>query len=1104
MDATTTWNPFLLTSAPSIRLLYRIHSHSGHHASFLPSHILTPSVPGDDSQRWTAPSPEDRRQQAKRRAVATGQNVEGATGRRREPEWIQVELEGDGVALVSTVGFGKTTKPHPCNLSSFTLWGGPSPDPLKMELLIAEGGLRNDAREEKVAVPYSLGEEGPGGKGSAPIPIKYLRLDCHLAANANYSISIWHLFLEGYTPAYLSSLSSSSSTIPRSLPPPPLPTSSADLLTLYKQFSARQTSHALLAHLRRLGPSFRPVYDSLLFTLSSTHPETGRTFEHPFLGELHDKLVKEGEWEGAEGVLDRCLSSGSDDGDGGEGGLFREWTPGVGQGKKGKTVAKWERLGPPPPSHFAHPSGWPEGRGGHSMVRIGRKVVLFGGWNGHADLGSSEEGVWEWDLPLTPASAAAGDTGGPWRRVIKKSEGEAWPRERSCHAMAVDEEGGWVYLLGGRRDDPVDFPGSAESSSSPPPSTTAAAGGEGMDVDPSTSSASANTKEKEEPTSTRGEEEDPWASDFWRYRAIGPPGERGRWECLSRDTRKEGGVGLLFDHSMVFHSPTQRLFVFGGKNQPYDPEPDVDDLLSGAASLGAGGKRDEGRYSGLWCYDVRRRRWSHLIGDPRPSPHATPSSTNYSQSDRLLSRAGHALLLDSHPKRPTIYVMSGQRHETYLQDLWAVRIANAGELGGGGRGARRGRQGRPGDEDAEEEGEGGQEDSEDEDDEEAHLWRQGAVLDLPPPPSASSSSSAAPAVPAALTHSLIDLSALPGSPEASPSRAPGSSAIASSFAGPTILQIRRLWPPSSTSTSSAPVGTAEIPPPAFTHRLTLDPHTREWTLLTGLVRVPPSSNGAGGGSSVPREGVAKGVWRRRRGGGKASGKGKGKGGMGWEKVEEEWGVGGGAGEGGDEGSEGIPRGRYASQVVYDPLLREHYLFGGHPESDDPNCSWRLDDMWRLKVVDPSPEEALRMAKFLVRKQRFTELCRTAPTVLALQYLQTSLSAVVDHSSPTESASFRACMADLLASPPRLNIEIDLDIDMEASIGSLSSRSAGGEGAGEREGGEVDQTLYEERHRLFEELIRFFPRGERQPEEDLEDTGRLVRVWEGVGRERVGL
>ncbi|GAA5856389.1 hypothetical protein JCM8547_008721 [Rhodosporidiobolus lusitaniae] len=217
--------------------------------------------------------------------------------------------------------------------------------------------------------------------------------------------------------------------------------------------------------------------------------------------------------------------------------------------------------------------------------------------------------------------------------------------------------------------------------------------------------------------------------------------------------------------------------------------------------------------------------------------------------------------------------------------------------------------------------------------------------------------------------------------------------------------------------------------------------------------------------------------------GGAGAKEREKGGVGWKKIEEEWGV-----VSGENGEGSVPEGRYASQVVYDPLLREHYMSGSHPGVNDPNCAWRLDDFWKLKIVDPSPEEALRMAKFLhaYKPNSFIELCATSPTVLALSYLQTSLSSVIDHSSPTESSAFRACMAAVLAAPARFDAEVD--IEMDGSFTSLAPYSYAAD-AGER---------YGERHELWEKLCGFFPRRERQPEEDLEDTGRLVRVWKKGG------
>ncbi|GAA5827346.1 hypothetical protein JCM3770_003068, partial [Rhodotorula araucariae] len=183
-------------------------------------------------------------------------------------------------------------------------------------------------------------------------------------------------------------------------------------------------------------------------------------------------------------------------------------------------------------------------------------------------------------------------------------------------------------------------------------------------------------------------------------------------------------------------------------------------------------------------------------------------------------------------------------------------------------------------------------------------------------------------------------------------------------------------------------------------------------------------------------------------------------------------------------------------VVYDPLREEHYLFGGCPEVPLEGGEARLGDLWRLKIIDPTPQDALRRMKFLVRKQRFAELCATAPTVLALQYLQNDLSAVVDHSSPTESASFRACMGALLAAPGAMNIDADAALASASRPPSPSSAGAGAAGRGSE--------TYAARHALWEQLARFVPRGARQPDERLEDAGRVLRVWQMGGWGALGV
>lgn len=39
---------------------------------------------------------------------------------------------------------------------------------------------------------------------------------------------------------------------------------------------------------------------------------------------------------------------------------------------------------------------------------------------------------------------------------------------------------------------------------------------------------------------------------------------------------------------------------------------------------------------------------------------------------------------------------------------------------------------------------------------------------------------------------------------------------------------------------------------------------------------------------------------------------------------------------------------HTSQVVYDPLRKEHYMFGGNPsQAGDED---RLNDLWKLRII----------------------------------------------------------------------------------------------------------------------------------------------------------
>lgn len=364
-----------------------------------------------------------------------------------------------------------------------------------------------------------------------PIPVKFVRIDCHVAANANYSISIWHLFLEGYSSKLTPSIA---------LPDGPA------LVSLYESHRHLHTTRLILAHLRRSGPMYLPAFQTLLSTLPSPSPTASggeARLEHPLLTSLHEALVLRGDWDASERILDDILASG----------LLDEWD-GTAGGTKGQTVAKWERIGPPPDREVEAIESyeWPSGRGGHAMVRVARRVLLYGGWDGKRELGD----MWEYELPL---SAHDISTPRRWRLLDSGEPDQGQPAEgstarplrpgpRSCHQMVVDERDGWVYMLGARRDelDDIEHDGRDEPSAY----GTGATGGTegGMDVDggadqPTAAPANGTATSS---TGTNGRTNSPgdrWKSDFWRYKAIGP--DRGKWELLSEDTRKDSGPALL-------------------------------------------------------------------------------------------------------------------------------------------------------------------------------------------------------------------------------------------------------------------------------------------------------------------------------------------------------------------------------------------------------------------------------------------------------------------------------------------------------------------------------------------------------------------------------
>ncbi|KDQ55802.1 hypothetical protein JAAARDRAFT_208578 [Jaapia argillacea MUCL 33604] len=129
-------------------------------------------------------------------------------------------------------------------------------------------------------------------------------------------------------------------------------------------------------------------------------------------------------------------------------------------------------------------------------------------------------------------------------------------------------------------------------------------------------------------------------------------------------------------------------------------------------------------------------------------------------------------------------------------------------------------------------------------------------------------------------------------------------------------------------------------------------------------------------------------------------------------------------------AENNPKPRYAHQVVYDRRSRVVYMHGGnagnHDNGDEDAAEdaedreLRLDDFWRMELQRPPRKDIIRNAVFRLRRQQFREMCEDGPLVKALTFLQTEVSAVVDHKNTEEQNLFRSLLSHLVSQSPVLS------------------------------------------------------------------------------------
>jgi len=191
--------------------------------------------------------------------------------------------------------------------------------------------------------------------------------------------------------------------------------------------------------------------------------------------------------------------------------------------------------------------------------------------------------------------------------------------------------------------------------------------------------------------------------------------------------------------------------------------------------------------------------------------------------------------------------------------------------------------------------------------------------------------------------------------------------------------------------------------------------------------------------------------------------------------------------------------RFAHQLVFDHVRKVHYLFGGNPgKTSLPKM--RLDDFWALKLSKPNKIEILKKCVYLIRKYQFLEMVNNSP-LEATAFLQTKVSAVVNHESEEERNQFHLLASRLFAPSSPFKGSGDASIpSMETPTAATAATAASAAAAAAASGRDSFPEVKADdanspldvdddwRHRteLFDLLVAFYPTNMTQPKHNLVD------------------
>lgn len=300
----------------------------------------------------------------------TEQSSRWSSGSHDQSQYITLKLDNPTVAC--EILFGKFHRSHVCNLKEFKIYGGLEPDNMNE---ILHKGLTDDNKPEVFPIRYTFND--------LIFPIQYIKIVPLATFGVNFNYSIWYVEVRGITDKDLM----------------------AKVEDTYAKYKEMETIRLCLKHFRQ--KNMMDVYETL-------KKKTGIELEDPLIGNLHQSLVVDGDFEEAENLIAKANDRN----------VFKSFV------QEAKYTPTWQRI------YASNDDGdSPCARGGHQLCIDPQreKIYLLGGWDGKRELSD----FWCYHIKESR-----------WKLLSPDTSMQGGPSARSCHTMCFDPTRKSIFVLG--------------------------------------------------------------------------------------------------------------------------------------------------------------------------------------------------------------------------------------------------------------------------------------------------------------------------------------------------------------------------------------------------------------------------------------------------------------------------------------------------------------------------------------------------------------------------------------------------------------------------------------------------------------------------------